>query len=714
MKQVSQHYRTGELALKDLPPPALRDGGVIVATRASLLSAGTEKAVTDLARASLAGKALARPDLVRQVRDKIKREGLFTTIDKVRTKLDMPIALGYSCAGRVIEVGRNVEGFKVGDRIACGGAGYATHAEFNFVPKNLCAPIPDGVDDEDAAFVTVGAIALQGVRQASPTLGERVVVIGLGLLGLLTVQLLKANGCRVLGHDPVAAKCDLARTLGADVVCSASLDEATETFTEGRGADAVIVTASTKSDEPVNTAAAIARMKGRIVLVGLVGMNLSRDPFYRKELDVRLSMSYGPGRYDPDYEERGRDYPFAYVRWTEQRNMAAFLELIQDGRVTPKRLISHRFDFAAAEHAYALLSGKEPYVGIILRYPEDAEFDAARRIEIRSPARRKQLAPVRGSIGFIGAGNFAKSVLLPHLRKVPGCRFTGVATSTGLSSAAVAEKFGFAYATTDYRQILDDPDTDTVFIATRHDSHASLAVEALRVGKNVFVEKPLAVNREQLAAVAAAASASMGLLMVGFNRRFSPMIRRAQEVIGARTAPLVISYRVNAGRVPADSWLVGEEGGGRIIGEACHFIDTMQALVGADPVAIHAIAAKNYPDAVSIQISFADGSIGALIYTSLGDPSFPKEAIEIFTAGRVITINDFRSAAFIVDGKTSTMRLLRQDKGFDEEIRRFIAAVRSDSDAPIPLAALVATTEATFAATESVASRTKVNLPVPV
>ena len=357
MKQIIQHYRTGELTLKDLPAPAARPGGVIVATRASLVSAGTEKLLMDVAKASLAGKAMARPDLVRQVVDKAKREGVISTIEAVRTKLDNPVSLGYSCAGTIIELGPNVDGLKVGDRVACAGAGYASHAEYNFVPKNLCVPVPEGVDDESAAFVTVGAIALQGVRQAQPTMGERIVVIGLGLLGQLTVQLLKANGCKVLGFDPIASKCDLARTLGADAACSTGLVGAAEAFTDGYGADAVVVTASTKSDEPVNTAAAIARAKGRVVLVGMVGMNLQRDRYYRKELDLRLSMSYGPGRYDPDYEEGGHDYPFPYVRWTERRNMQAFLELIQEGRVTPSQLVTHRFDISDAEQAYGLMSG---------------------------------------------------------------------------------------------------------------------------------------------------------------------------------------------------------------------------------------------------------------------------------------------------------------------------------------------------------------------
>lgn len=696
MKQITQHYRTGELAVKEMPAPALRAGGIVVATRVSLLSAGTEKLMTDLAKASLAGKARARPDLVRQVIDKAKREGIISTIATVRTKLDTPATLGYSCAGRIIEVGTGVSDLKVGDRVACAGAGYANHAEVNYIPKNLAISIPDGVDDEDAAFVTVGAIALQGVRQAEPLIGERIVVIGLGLLGLLTVQLLKANGCRVLGYDPVASKGELARCLGADIAVSEALPEATEAFTDGYGADVVLVTASTKSNEPVNTAAAICRRKGRVVLVGMVGMDLEREPFYRKELDLRLSMSYGPGRYDPEYEERGHDYPYPYVRWTERRNMQAFLELIAEGRVTPKALVTHCFGIENAEAAYALLEGREPYIGILLTYPGKDTTPPLRRIEVARV--RSTTAPATGGIGFIGAGNFARGVLLPHLKKIGGVSLTGVATATGVSATHAAGTFGFRYAATDHREILDDPATSIVFIATRHDTHAPLAAEALRAGKHVFVEKPLAVSREQLADVVKAAEESPGLLMVGFNRRFAPMVRRAAEFLAGRSQPLVMLYRVNAGTVPAESWVQGVEGGGRIVGEACHFVDTLSFLAAAEPVAVHALKARGHPDAVSIQIAFADGSIGTIVYTSLGDRAFPKEYIEVFGAGRVVTIDDFRRAVFVKEGKRTRMKTLRQDKGFAEELRQFLSAVRGDQPPPIDLASLMATTETTLQA----------------
>jgi predicted dehydrogenase/threonine dehydrogenase-like Zn-dependent dehydrogenase len=693
MKQVTQHFRTGKLAVQELPTAACRRGWLLVATRASLISAGTEKMLMDLASANLAGKAMARPDLVRQALDKVRREGLITTLDKVRTRLDTPIPLGYSCAGQVLDVGPDVEASR-GDRVACAGAGWANHAEYNLVPKNLCVRIPHVLDDEDASFVTLGAIALQGVRQLQPTLGERVVVLGLGLLGLLTVQLLKANGCRVFGFDPARERAELACRLGADAAQHEALAEGVKAFTGGLGADAVIITASTKSDEPVNTAAEIARFKARIVVVGFVGMNLKRELYYKKELDLRLSMSYGPGRYDPRYEEQGQDYPIAYVRWTEQRNMEAFLELVGDERVTPKALISHRFTIHEAERAYALLASKEPYLGIVLTYPEDRASAPIRLIRIKEAPARAQTAPL--GVGFIGAGNFARTMLLPNAARTAGVRFTGVATATGISGRHVAEKYGFGYATTDYHQILDDPETDAVFIVTRHASHAPIVCDALRAGKAVFVEKPLACDLEQLAEIVDTAEATGGRLMVGFNRRFAPHVRQAKTTLENCT-PLVALYRVNAGSVPGNSWLVDEEGGGRIIGEVCHFVDTLQFLTGAEPVRVHAVQAGDHRDALSIQMTFDDGSIATIIYSSLGDASFPKEYIELFGAGRVVVIDDFRDARFVSDGRRKGGRLRRQDKGIAGELEAFFRSLRTGAPMPVPLASLVLTTLTTFA-----------------
>ena len=533
MKQVQQNYRSGELKVADVPAPRAPSGGVLVATRVSLISSGTEKQLMELAKASLAGKAMARPDLVRQVIRKARQDGLRTTAQKVFAKLDTPIPLGYSLAGEVLEVGARAPGYQVGDRVACAGAGLANHAEVNAVPKNLAVRIPDGVSDADASFVTLGAIALQGVRQAEPTLGERVVVMGLGLIGLLTVQLLKANGCRVLGFDPNGERAALAKDLGADVVVSGDLVQSVQEFTGGVGADAVVLTASTKSNEPINQAAEISRLKGRIVVVGLVGMTIDREPFYKRELDLRLSMSYGPGRHDPDYEQAGHDYPIAYVRWTEQRNMQAFLELVGEGKVTPAKLVTHSFLLADAERAYELMERGEPHLAMLLTIPEGQPAPLERAVN--RAAKPAGAGSNNVGVGFVGLGNYAKGVLLPIVRKAKDVRLTGVATSTGISAGSAGDKYGFGTIATDPSAVIEADETDTVFIATRHDTHAELAAAALAAGKNVFCEKPLALNYEQLDGVMAVAANAPGILTVGLNRRFAPMITAAKEALGSRT-----------------------------------------------------------------------------------------------------------------------------------------------------------------------------------
>jgi predicted dehydrogenase len=691
VKQVEQNYRSGALRLIDAPVPRAGRGRNLVATRVSLISAGTEKQIIDLARSSLAGKAMARPDLVRKTLQKVKSEGLLPTARKVFAKLDTPIPLGYSLAGTVVEAGSGAGGFAVGDRIACAGAAIANHAEYNAVPKNLAVRIPEGVSDEDASFVTLGAIALQGVRVTQPTLGERVVVMGLGLIGQLTVQLLKANGCRVLGFDPNPARVALARQMGADQAVSSDLAEAVEAFTHGQGADAVVVTASTKSSDPANQAAEISRMKGRVVIVGLVGMTLDREPFYKRELDLRLSMSYGPGRYDPAYEVDGHDYPFAYVRWTEQRNMEAFLELIAEGRVTPSRLVTHRFPIAEAEAAYKMMDGDEPYLAILLTYP-DEPAPIERTIAVGKPV----AARGKPGSGFIGFGNYAKGVLLPALKKAGEIRLTTVVTSTGISAHSAAEGSGFTNASTDPRALLDDPDTDCVFVATRHDSHAAIAIEALQAGKHVFVEKPLALDHESLAQVIGAAEASAGTLTVGFNRRFAPMIVAAREALAKSGGPLVMQYRINAGHIPGESWVHGSEGGGRIAGEVCHFVDTLSYLCGAVPVSVEGISPEGLGDSVAAILRFADGSVGTILYSSIGDPSVPKEAIEVFGRGVVVRLDDFRTLQVTRGGKTEKRNSASQDKGQAALVAAFLHAARGGGEPPIPLDTLAAVSAATF------------------
>lgn len=705
MRQVLQSYRTGELWLAETPAPALNPEGVVVRTAASVVSAGTERMILDLARKSLAGKAAARPDLVRKVLAKVRTEGVAATIGKVLARLDNPIPLGYSCAGTVSETGAACQGLHIGDRVACAGAGYATHAEFNYVPRNLCARIPPNVSFEDAAFATVGAIALQGIRQTDPRLGENVVVIGLGLIGLLTVQLLKANGCRVLGFDPDAARCSRAAALGADTVCSGEAAAETQAFSAGRGADAVILTAATASNEPLELAAEILRPKGRVVVVGMVGMDVPRDPFYHKELDLRLSMSYGPGRYDADYEERGRDYPFAYVRWTEQRNMEAFLGLVAAGRVTPRELVTQRYDIGNALDTYALLMDKTSageVLGIILNYPLAEQAVApTRRVEL--PA---SLATGTTGLGLIGAGAFAKGVLLPAIKATAGAHLVGVCTATGSNAQHTAAKYGAPLATTDPDELLGDERVAAVVIATRHGHHAPLACRALAAGKHVFVEKPLAVTPSQLSDLEHAYSSSAAqrplLLMAGFNRRFSPHTKALQAAFADRTTPLMIHYRVNAGPLPADSWIRNpEEGGGRVVGEMCHFLDFCEALTGSPAVSVFADSGAtggsslNSDDAVAATVRYADGSVAVVEYCAFGSTDVPKERVEVSGGGTTAVLNDFRETRF--HGKSMQTVKGRQNKGFSEEMAAFVGAVSGGGKPPIALDSLFRTTRVTFA-----------------
>lgn len=727
MKQILQSYRSGELLLADVPAAACGRGNVLVRTRDSLVSAGTEKMVMSLARKSLLGKARARPDLVRAVLKRIKAEGLRHTVEKVFAKLDEPIRLGYSAAGVVVEAGRDVNGgFAPGDRVAIAGAGYASHAEFNSVPENLCARIPDGVSFEEASFATIGAIALQGVRQAEPCLGERVVVIGLGLIGLLTVQILKANGCAVLGTDPDPEKVELARELGADVAVAEDAVEAAEAFTEGRGADAVIITAATPSNGPIETAAELSRHKGRVVVVGLVGMNVPRDAFYLKELDLRLSMSYGPGRYDPSYEEGGRDYPFSYVRFTEQRNMESFLYLVQQKKVTPLSLVTHRLAFDDALEAYQLLDGKLPeesplpreYLGIVLEYPEDAPL----RRTVPDPG-EDTVVSASGwgplDLGFIGAGSFAKGVLLPQLQRMESIHLSGVCTSTGHSAQQTADRFGFGFATTDRSVLFEHEATEAICIATRHGTHASLACEALRAGKHVFVEKPLCIDEESLFDYerALAESRSAGrwpCLMVGFNRRFSPHGRALHDAFATRRTPMVVSYRVNAGRIPQGSWIQDpRDGGGRIIGEGCHFVDFCSYLIGSEPVAVTAnsIASMRrdvlFQDSITINIQYVDGSLANVMYFAEGHADLPKERCEVFADGRSAVLDNFRRTDFFGGGRTLRGK---QAKGFAEEFQAFATACREGGAWPISWNSLVATHRVCFGALRSLATGTTVRL----
>jgi polar amino acid transport system substrate-binding protein len=704
MKQVVQNYRTGELMLDDIPTPASRPDGLLVRTVASAVSAGTEKSKVDLARKSLVGKAMARPDQVRKVLDTLKREGIVNTYNKVRNKLDSLSPLGYSAAGRVVAVGEGCEGFAVGDPVACAGAGYANHAELLWVPANLCARIPDGVSFEDAAFSTIGAIALQGVRQAEVRFGETVVVIGLGLIGQLAVQLLRASGCRVIGVDIDPWKVELAGQHGIDLALLRSADVVGQTcrLTDGRGADAIIITAAAPDNDPVVLAGQLARDRAHVVIVGDVPLDVPRSPYYEKELDVRLSRSYGPGRYDRRYEEKGLDYPIGYVRWTENRNLQAFLRALEAKQVSVAKLITHRVPLLEAERAYDLMAGtiQERFLGVVLQYPE-AALPPPRVIATPNVPTVRSGA----NVSFIGAGSFAGGTLIPILKSLPGVTLSKVCTASGLTARDAAIRHGFMASVSEPDDILSDDETDIVFVATRHDMHAALAAEALRQGKAVFVEKPLALDREQLDAVLAAAEHNPRLT-VGFNRRFSPhtaQVRRALSGAGA----LVIQIRVNAGPIPADNWVHDPaSGGGRLLGEVCHFIDLAQALAGARIKRVYAAAiglpdpASRLRDNLCVSLELTDGSVASIAYTSSGDVAFGKERIEVFGGGVAAVIDDFRVTTVTRGGRARQLKT-KQDKGHAEEIRRFMVMATTGGPLPIGLADLRSASLGTIAALES-------------
>jgi polar amino acid transport system substrate-binding protein len=587
MKQVIQNFKTGKLSVEDVPLPSLSKGMVLIENKFSLISSGTERSTVKVAKASLLGKAKQRPDLVAQVMQNIKKEGLLATIEKVRTKLDSLKALGYSTAGVVVASMDTNSVFMPGDRVACAGQDYASHAEMVCVPQNLVVKIPDNVSFEEASFTTLGAIAMQGVRQADPKLGEQVAVIGLGLLGQLTCQLLKANGCKVMGIDITDNLIRLAKENGADETINRShldLKNILSNFTGGRGFDSVIITAASASNDPIELSAEITRAKGKVVAVGAVKLDVPRDPhFYRKELDLRLSCSYGPGRYDVNYEEHGHDYPYAYVRWTEQRNMEAFLQLLSQNKLNIKPLLTHTFGIADAEKAYRVVMGEiqEPHLGILLSYPENKEkFDS--KIILRSN-------PVKQfNVGFIGAGSFAQSYLIPYVKSC-GASLQTVVTSRGITAKNVADKFGFNAASSGAENILNDDAINTVFIATPHNSHAVYVLSALKAGKNVFVEKPLAMQPDELEEIKKIVETESGNLMVGFNRRFSPVAAELKKYFSETDEPLVMNYRINAGLIPKEHWTQDENtGGGRIIGEVCHFIDLMQFFSGSLPETVFA------------------------------------------------------------------------------------------------------------------------------
>jgi predicted dehydrogenase len=688
MRQILQSLSTGKVDLIDMPRPSLQKGKMLIATRRTLVSAGTERMLVEFGRGGLLAKARQQPDKVREVLDKMRTDGLLTTLDAVRSKLDQPLALGYCNAGVVLDVGEGVTGFKPGDRVASNGA----HAELVSIGQNLAARIPENVDDDAAAFTVLGAIALQGVRLAAPTLGECVVVTGLGLIGLMAVQLLRAQGCRVLGIDPDPAKVALAAQFGAETVCPSRGEDPlarAESFSRGRGVDAVLITASTKSNEPVHQGAQMCRKRGRIVLVGVTGLELSRADFYEKELSFQVSCSYGPGRYDPAYEEKGQDYPVGFVRWTEQRNFEAVLDMMASGVLDVAPLISHHFALEQAAAAYELLVSDEPKLGIVIDYPKQAdESRAIVPLLDTGRAGSGEITSVQHEpvVSFIGAGNYAGRVLIPAFARA-GTKFGALASSGGASSVYHGRKFGFARAATDVEAVLADEAADAVVIATRHDSHADLVCRALSQGKHVFVEKPLALTYAELEAIEAArgqaaAKGTAPLLMVGFNRRFAPQVEKMRALLRSVDAPKSFIVTVNAGAIPPEHWTQDTAtGGGRIIGEACHFVDLMRALADAPITSVVASALprqdKVPPDTVSFTLGFADGSIGTVHYFANGHRSFPKERVEVFCGGRVLMLDNFRRLTGFGWPGFRKHCLWRQDKGQEAAARAFLQGVRA-------------------------------------
>lgn len=766
MKQVLQNLHNGQTIVAEVPIPTPQAGEVLVHNCTSLVSAGTERMVVEFAGKNLLGKARSRPDLVRQVVDKARREGLLTTLEAAFNRLDQPMPLGYSSSGTINALGEGVRGFTIGQRVACAGGGYAVHAEYVCVPTNLLAPLPATVDCDSAAFTTLGAIALHGFRLAEVQLGERVVVIGLGLLGMLAANIARAAGCHVLGIDLDQKRVDLARKLGLHAFPRSQAVEAAQAFGNGHGSDAVLICADTHSPDPVELAGIVARDRARVIAIGAVGLALPRKIYYAKELTFLNSRSYGPGRYDPLYEEAGLDYPIGYVRWTEGRNLQAIVDLLENGRLNVKPLITHRFPIDQAHQAYQLITGEsgEDFLGVLLTYPgttkdisvipQSSSLEAPESEsthsghQVSNPLLALKTAetgitpifPGQNTVrlGIVGAGNFATAVLLPALKSIQkGSRskksgqetsieLVGIASSSGASAQYACQKFGFAYASSEAAQIINDPQINTVAILTRHHLHTPLVLQAISAAKHVFCEKPLALNQDELTQIEQVVSAysdspesSSGvtpLLMVGFNRRFAPLARQMHQFLQDRQEAMVMYYRVNAGYIPLNHWVHDPiQGGGRIIGEACHFIDFLTYLVGSPP---RSVAAYGLPDAgryqednVVMQFTFPDGSIGTISYLANGDRSFPKERVEVFSSGRVAILDDFRRLELVKDGrhKAITSRL-RQDKGHMAEWLAFAQSIQSASPPPIPYRQIFGVMEATFAANRALREHHEIQL----
>jgi len=715
MKQLLQNIKTGVTEIAEVPVPHPGEGSALIRTAASLVSAGTERMVVEFAQKSLVGKAQSRPDLVKQVLNKARREGLLTTLEAARNKLDQPMALGYSSAGTIIETGSSLGGFRAGDRVACAGGGHAVHAEFATIPQNLMVGIPDSVDFEDAAFTTVGAVALQGFRLSGVQVGSQVAVIGLGLLGLLATGIAAASGCQVLGIDLDPDRVALAKQMGAQIaVTRGAAVEAALSLSHGRGVDAVLICADTSSNDPVDLAGEIARDKAKIVAVGAVGLEIPRKPYYEKELELIVSRSYGPGRYDINYEEKAQDYPVGYVRWTVSRNMEAFLDLLAGEKLDVSPLITHRIPISEGKRAYELLTGEEAYLGVLLTYDEGPLPEENRIPNIQAPTVRVKPGEIL-ALGVLGAGNYAHATFLPVVKKQGGVAPVGIVSASGTSAHHAARRFGFGFAASDPESIFQDPAINLMALLTRHNLHTPQILSAFTAGKHVYCEKPLAITQDQLDQVMKTLrKENQPLLMLGFNRRFAPMAVRLKAFIDQRQEPLFAHYRVNASKLPADHWLIDPEvGGGRIIGEACHFIDFLTFLVGDIPTDV---TTQGLPDDgqynednVVMNFRFPDGSLGMVTYLANGDKSYPKEHLEVFSGGRIAVLHDWRKLELINKGKRKVMRhLMRQDKGHLGAWQAFLGAIQSDKTPPIPYEHLVGVSLASLAAVESLRNGEKV------
>lgn len=715
MKQLLQNMRDGKTMVEEVPTPHIKPGNALVKVHASLVSAGTERMLVEFAEKSLLGKVRSRPDLARQVIDKARREGIVPTINSAFNRLDQPMPLGYSSAGEIIEIGSGLKGFKVGDRVACAGGGHAVHAEYNLVPQNLLAKIPDGVDFDQASFTTLGAIALNGFRLARLQVGESVAVVGLGLLGLLVVEICKAAGLSVFGIDLDPKRVSLARKLGIKAVARKDAETAGISFTQNRGFDGVLICADTPSNDTVALAGTLTRDRAHVISLGVVGIDLPRKSYYEKEIFFQVSRSSGPGRYDLDYEENGKDYPLGYVRWTEQRNMQAFLQLMAEKKINLSQLITHRFDVTNADAAYSLITGKkkESYLGVLLTYPGTGKEKPASKVAILE---QKSFQPVgqKIKVGLLGAGNYASATFLPVLAK-SDIDLIGIVSSSGATAAIAAKKYGFQFASSDQKDVINDQSINAVAILTRHNQHAAQTAAALQAGKHVYCEKPLVTTKSELDSIEKILrKKDLPLLMVGFNRRFAPLSIEMNKFLAERSEPMVMHYRVNAGFIPLSNWLQDSSQGGRLIGEGCHFIDYLTFLTGTTPVSVAARClpdqGKYNQDNFVLILTYPDGSIGTIEYLANGDKSLPKEWIEVLFEGKAVQLNDFRSINFFRNGNCSGHKVGSQDKGHRASWQAFITAITTGGEFPIPYYQIIGVHRAVLAAQDALSSTSPVQI----